>query len=82
MAITNWIEECLGQRALLRSHNPKMTDAEFDDFYRGHYLDDRKHSFETFSEARRSPRVRSRAYLTAVGGELTRTIRRARLGSA
>lgn len=39
-AITDWIEAVVGRRQLLRTHNPTLTDEEFDDFYRGSYEGD------------------------------------------
>lgn len=46
--ITDWIEVALGRRFLARRYNSTMTDAEFEDFYRGSYENDEA-AFERYA---------------------------------
>ncbi len=40
-SVARWIKSQMNERLFLRHHNKKMTDAEFLDFWRGHYCGDK-----------------------------------------
>lgn len=47
--ILEWIKNRIGHRTILRDHNKEMTDAQFDDFWRGCFMGDIK-SLERYYE--------------------------------